>query len=364
MINLSGYYTHDDLWQENFLITQGLSGYTFVAGKSTLVRGFMWQASIIDRMVFSIDNKFVASVPKSYLKSESHPTLGPSLSTVIPGRWWLLGKHFYKMSFENANGDEQWSISITVNCLPTKDLRFLVIPIQGSNPHRHFLPTPEWYDDIHRSMLRLGSLFPVRDGVIPSLDHVNPCGIRYQVGIPLEAWPDEVGINDPNYYCTQTNNINSVHGNVDHVDVTLLYRPHQIGEGVGGRSVVPGCGFRGGNCVSGKIDNGVGVTAAYFAQETGHTFGLEPAGSPHYQDPLDSGHSKDPRISNDEFAYDFVNNRYYKDIIPPSQFLGDLMNNLGGGAFQGPDSILYNTYDWEYLREQIMTINDNPTGIF
>lgn len=324
----------------------------------------MWQTPIIDRMIFSIDNKFIESIPKSLLKLEKHPTLGPSLSTVIPGRWWLFGKHFYKMSFENANGEEQWSLSLTVNCLPTKDLRFLIIPIQGSSPNRHFLPTSEWYDDINRSMLRLGSLLPVRDGVTPSLDYFNPSGIRYQIGTPMEAWPEEVGIYNIDY-CSQSKAINSIHGNVDHIDVTILYRPHQLGENVGGISTISGCNTRGCNCVSGKLNNGLGVTAACFAQETGHTFGLEPTGSPHYQDPRDPVHSKDPIINNyDGFAYDFINNRYYKDNLPTGGFLGDLMNNSGGGAFQGPDSILYNAYDWEYLREKIMTITDNPTGIY
>jgi len=365
MFEKSGFYEHDDLWNENFLITQGLSGYTFVAQKSTLIRGFMWQAastsgsSIIDRMVFSIDNKFIETVPRASLKFESNPTLGPSLSLVIPGKWWLLGPHFYKMSFQNVNGQEQWSLSVTVKCLPTKDLRFMVIPIQGTK--RHFLPTQEWYDDIHRSMLRLGSLFPVRDGVIQDLDHSNPAGIRYQIGAAMEAWPEEVGIHTIDY-CGQTKQINSRHGNVD---VTILYRPHQVGEDVGGISVIGGCPTRGCNCVSGKLGNGLGVTAACFAQETGHNFGLEPPGSPHFQDPQDHGHSKDAKIDNsDGYAYDFVNSRYYKDNLPHGGFLGDTLNNTGGGAFQGSDSILFNSYDWEHLRQEIMKISDNYTGVF
>jgi hypothetical protein len=91
---------------------------------------------------------------------------------------------------------------------------------------------------------------------------------------------------------------------------------------------------------------GIEMTAGGIAQEIGHNFGLEPAGSPHFQDPQDPGHSKDPFIV-DSYAFDFVNQRHY------SRPIGDTMNNTGGGAFQGIDSVLFNAYDWEYLREGI-----------
>ena len=40
--------------------------------------------------------------------------------------------------------------------------------------------------------------------------------------------------------------------------------------------------------------NGKEVTVSIMAQEVGHLFGLEPRGSPHFEDHLDTRHSKDP----------------------------------------------------------------------
>jgi hypothetical protein len=79
----------------------------------------------------------------------------------------------------------------------------------------------------------------------------------------------------------------------------------------------------------------------------GHNFGLEPANSPHSPDLADPGHSKDPFIV-DPQAFDFLHNRPFKTPI------GDAMNNSGLGAFQGGDRAAYNTFDWEFLRNQFV----------
>ena len=118
----------------------------------------------------------------------------------------------------------------------------------------------------------------------------------------------------------------------------------------GGNSSRPAAPFgelRRAACVSGTWQ-GIRMTAGCFAQELGHNFGLEPAGSPHFQDPTDPGHSKDAIIL-DPFAFDFVLQRHYTAPI------GDTMNNMGGGAFKGADAILFNAYDWEFMRKQFVS---------
>src|SRR5262249_55966518 len=107
------------------------------------------------------------------------------------------------------------------------------------------------------------------------------------------------------------------------------------------------------SCVAGNWF-GIEMTAPCFAQEIGHNFGLEPPDSPHFQDPADPKHSKDPLID-DPYAFDFVLNRTYATI-------GDTMNNLSGGAYKGADAVMFNAFDWEYMRQRISELQSTgPT---
>jgi hypothetical protein len=46
-----------------------------------------------------------------------------------------------------------------------------------------------------------------------------------------------------------------------------------------------------------------------------------------------------------------------KPYIPPlGRFLGDVMNNFGGGVGQGSDLVLYNAFDWEHLRKRFVAL--------
>ncbi len=89
------------------------------------------------------------------------------------------------------------------------------------------------------------------------------------------------------------------------------------------------------------------------AQEIGHNFGLEPPGSPHYNDPNDPGHSKDGPLG-DPYAYDFVHHRPL--AVGPLGFSGDTMNNSAGGLTQGQDAAAYNAYDFNYLIDQLASL--------
>jgi hypothetical protein len=87
--------------------------------------------------------------------------------------------------------------------------------------------------------------------------------------------------------------------------------------------------------------------------------GLEPRTSPHFEDPLDPNHSKDPGHF-DPIAFDFYLLRPYLPFVPPFGFVGDPMNGLGGGVWQGRDMVLYNAFDWEHLRQKFMQLPGAP----
>jgi hypothetical protein len=156
----------------------------------------------------------------------------------------------------------------------------------------------------------------------------------------------------------ETREINAS-GTGERVDVTVRWRPRDLlkpggAESVGGKAfslnAPPGTGIAG---VVGGNFQGKEMTGSILAQEVGHLFGLEPPDSPHFEDPLDEDHSKDPVI-NDHFAFDFYLLKPYSP--PPGSFLGDVMNNFGGGVRQGRDLVLYNAFDWEHLRKKLAAL--------
>ena len=154
----------------------------------------------------------------------------------------------------------------------------------------------------------------------------------------------------------ETREINSA--GIDHVDATVSWRPRDPlfpapgGEGVGGKARFydspNGTGLAG--FVGGRLISGIEMTAPLLAQEVGHLFGLEPKDSPHFEDPLDGLHSKD-RMIIDPFAFDFILLKPYQP--PLNGFIGDAMNNFGGGISQGRDMVLYNAFDWEHMRQRL-----------
>jgi len=136
------------------------------------------------------------------------------------------------------------------------------------------------------------------------------------------------------------------------LDVLGLYSPPTPGEGMGGQGMTVQ-GDRLATVVGGSR-NGVYFTSAIMAQEVGHTFGLEPTDSPHYDG---GGHSKDPFLI-DPFAFDFIRLRPYN---PPETgfFLGDVMSWAWG---QGMNYTLYNAFDWEHLRQELVRISGLRKG--
>jgi hypothetical protein len=363
LFDRSGFYQDEN--GLSFLVTQGLAGNTLIAGKQCLFRLFMDSTNLsnVSTLEILVNNTFrneiiaIVASQNSLIIENSQPT-GPSIGMVVRGfAYPKEGNYPITLTAYSADGTKILQIqNVTLFFRQTKDIRFLVALMDHKGV---FEPTPDWFTDISRSMLRLGSMLPVRDCVQSGLNGSKFAGLRYKVGKTCDGWV--VGYYDCVYQ--QTEAINS--GSGDDIDVTIEFRwgfyppdynppgdPNPGGNS--GRPPAPYGALRRASCVAGPYW-GIQMTAPCFGQEIGHNFGLEPPPSPHFQDPSDPGHSKDPQLI-DPFAFDFVNMRNYYPA-PSGRFLGDVMNNSGAGSWQGADDVLYNAFDWEYLRQQFLGLN-------
>jgi len=377
-ISQSGVY-YDD-FGKLIVVTQGLGGYTLVAGKKILFRLFMdlsapsmpTVAATITYKFFTLTIKKTFVIPTASLLIEKSSPNGPSLGIVFAGNAFPFPTSLLRCSVEFhvsgiPNAAPHFRIS-ELAFLPPGRLRLLIHNLYGTAPWgTRMEPDFSWLVEMFQGLERLSAMMPVRDGIALGLTHAD-AGINFICGENIDTWPAVCpsGSAPP---CTQTemvalllqetNAINAA-GTAERVDATVSWRPRDYqrpgpnGEGVGGKAISynspPGTGLA---AVVGGNMNGRNFTGAILAQEVGHLFGLEPRDSPHFEDPLDGLHSKDPGHF-DPFAFDFYRMRPY--IPPPGRFLGDVMNNFGGGVGQGSDLVLYNAFDWEHLRKKFIAL--------
>jgi hypothetical protein len=371
--------TYQDAAGRPFLVTQGLAGYTLVAGKQCLLRMFLNANELAqaDYLRLRVDRPppagpLLVFATQNQLLFESAAPNGPSVGVIVRGSVFpTAGAYGVTLELVDPYGAVTVAQSLgTLSFRPTRDLRLLVVFLvksvdDGGFPP--FAPTPEWTTDVTRAMVRLGSMFPVRDCVLDRVLLPDRChGIQYAIGQPCDGY---VPIGD--YYDCVYKQTRAINAATRDVYLTVEYRPgfyfpdyNPPGDpspgGNSSRPPPPYGDLRRASCVSGTW-RGIPMTAPCLAQEIGHNFGLEPPGSPHFQDRDDPGHSKDPQLF-DPHAFDFVNQRPYFPL-PPGSFLGDVMNNLGRGAWQGADQVLFNAYDWEYLRTQLMLLDSTGTDV-
>lgn len=361
------------------LVTQGLGGYTLVAHKKILFRLYTnlsatkcvtVLAKVTYRVLgFKITKTFV--IPTASLIIENAGLLGDSVGILFTGDMFPFpAPVICSVEFDvlgNPASVPHFSIPELAFHAPGR-LRLMIHNLTGTAPWGTQIESNfSWLVDMFQAMERLNAMMPVRDGVKLGLTHAD-AGINYVFGDNLDPWPAVCpsGSAPP---CTdnemrernlrETNEINAA-GTAERVDATVVWRPRDLlfpapgGEGVGGRAQfydsAPGTGVAG--LVGGNL-RGKEFTGAILAQEIGHLFGLEPRDSPHFEDPLDGLHSKDP-AHNDPFAFDFYLLKPYQP--PPGAFLGDVMNNMGGGVGQGRDLVLYNAFDWEHLRKKFVKL--------
>jgi len=322
--------------------------------------------------VFGISIRKSFVIPSNSLLIDNAGPLGSSVGILFTGDVFPFASSNirYAVEFEvygNPSSVPHFAITELVFKTPGR-LRLLIHNLAGTAPWgTRIEPNITWLFDMFRSLERLAAMLPVRDGIKFGLTHTD-AGLCFIYGENIDPWPAVCpsGNAPP---CTsaemyevnlaETNAINAS-GTAERVDATVSWRPRDLafpapgGEGVGGKAISynspPGKGLAGVN--GGDID-GKNFTGSILAQEIGHLFGLEPRESPHFEDPLDGLHSKDPAHS-DPFAFDFYLLKPYQP--PPNGFLGDVMNNFGGGVGQGRDMVLYNAFDWEYLRQKLVKL--------
>ena len=377
-ITKSGIY-YDEAGQL-VLVTQGLGGYTLVANKKILFRLYMdlsathcvtVLATVTYRVLgFKLRKSFL--IPTASLLIEDGGPLGSSVGILFTGDMFPLASSLVTYSVEfDVYGHPSTvpHFAITeLSFLPPGRLRLLIHNLAGTAPWGTKIePNFAWLIEMFQALERLSAMLPVRDGIKLGLGHTD-VGLCFAYGSNLDPWPAVCpsGNAPP---CTtgemvafdleETNAINAS-ATVDRVDATVVWRPRDLafpasgGEGVGGKAISydspPGKGLA---AVVGGNRGGKEFTGAILAQEIGHLFGLEPRDSPHFEDPLDGLHSKDP-AHNDPFAFDFYFLKPYQP--PPGGFLGDVMNNFGGGVGQGSHMVLYNAFDWEHLRQRFVKL--------
>lgn len=321
-------------------------------------------------------------IPTSSILKETLTPNGPSIGVILTGdvfpypssasitydvEFHLLGESaFYVAHFKIPE----------LEFLMSGRLRLLIHNLVGTAPWGTKVEANfSWLIDMFRSLERFSAMLPVRDGISFGLNN-QKAGLCFIYGENIDTWPQVCPSGNPPP-CTkaemvdlnlqETNQINSSGGS-ERVDATVSWRPRDKtkfpppgGEGIAGQAISydspPGKGLA--VFVSGQDNMGREQTASLMAQEVGHLFGLEPRTSPHFEDPLDGLHSKDPGHF-DPFAFDFYLLRPYLPFIPPFGFVGDPMNNTGGGVAQGRDMILYNAFDWEHLRRKFMQLPGAP----
>jgi hypothetical protein len=229
MIERSGLYV--DTFQQSFFITQGIMGGIMIAGKQTLFRIYIDPdiVSLVDNVGIRVrgpigragerDRHFFVS--KNYLVSEPTFPHGHSVGVILLGDSFPFSGEYELSFWVHESGGNRFFFNLNtgrIRFYPTKDLRLLVVYLDLSYLNPLKAPRPGWYYDIFRAMNRLGSLYPVRDGVQSSLNG-DRVGIRYQYGTPYVASANADMYND---IYGQTRQINSSPG--DHVDVTVEYR--------------------------------------------------------------------------------------------------------------------------------------------
>jgi hypothetical protein len=342
------------------LVTQGVTGSKLVAGKQILIGFFLSDrvVSRIQKISYVIRGPLGTTVANALGARNLVRVNAEASGVILPGTTFpRAGNYIVTMrALDLAGVVIAQTGDTTMTFRGTKDLRLHVSLIV--KPGRPGLEADaSWYADLEASLQRLNAMLPVRDGVAP-LNADSRSGIRY-ITTECDGWGDFAT-------CTygRTRQINASTG--DHIDITVEWRPgvysgpNQTDDGPGGNSGRPPAPYSDllrASCVTG-VWRGVSISAPGIMQEIGHNFGLEPPGSPHYQDPRDPGHSKDGPLG-DPYAFDFIRRRSFTP--GPDGFVGDLMNNMASGVFQGNDSTALNAYDFNYMLDQLQKLPSTGT---
>jgi hypothetical protein len=299
------------------LITQGLSGYTLVAGKKILFRLYLdLSAAVCPTVVATITYKYFGFQPKktvvipaSSLIIETESPNGPSVGVLFSGDVFPRGSLGYDVDF-HVQGDPTPEAHFRMTNLVFQTpgrLRLLIHNLVGRAPWGTQIRSDfGWLAEMYQSLERLSAMMPIRDGTKFGLQHTD-VGLCFIYGDEIDTWP-EVCPSGNGPPCTpdemialllaEAQRINGL-GTSERVDATVSWRPRDYSkppppEGAAGQGTYDAPTGSGLAVVVGGKWVGKEMTGAILAQELGHVFGCEPPDSPHYEDPRDGKHSKTP----------------------------------------------------------------------
>jgi hypothetical protein len=338
---------------EMMFVLQGLRNNTLVAGKTTAIRLFTDPTPLaaVDQVEATILRADGSQVVHSWSKTEfvavPKSSLGPSVVVRVPGSLlpWVGNYDLQAKLFDGAGAVlANYSLPDQIHLLPTKDLRVMVSRLWSGTPTK-----PGELEAARVAMTRLAALFPIRDG-ISVLDGDRSTGLRYNLHDDPMGPPHQDGHLCP-LFATYLNRPPEV----DSIDAGITYRFPNPGEGSGGNS--------GHVCPNQNLEFSVDVWGAplanIFCQETAHGFGLEAPQSPHLEPNFDAHHSKDELIDQQDAELGF--DSQFNQVFPVPTY--DVMYPTGPDPEYPDPSHSFNSWDWEYLREQLVKLpSTGPTA--
>lgn len=332
-------------------LVQGLRNNTLVAGKTTAFRINMvapFRAASIAGVQVTVgrpNGSFATlTYPAAQFVTVDLNTATEGIVLLIPGSK-MPDVGAYYLNAELIKGDGSVAATCVldgVNLLPTKDLRMMVSRVWSNTGPA---PKPGEVEAATDAMKRLATLYPIRDG-ISTLNGDMTAGLRYNFDNNPEGPPHQDGNLGPSWDPFK----NPAAGN-DGLDTALVYRFPDAGEGSG---AITHAAYNGWLPYSGIVWQG--PIPQPFCHETGHNHGLEPKQSPHFDPTGQASHSKDLTIDLVDAGQGF--DIEFNQPFPTPVY--DVMYPTGPAPGYQPQQISMNSWDWEYLRNQIL--QSNSTG--
>lgn len=334
-------------------LLQGLNGNTLVAGKTTAIRVFTdsWSLADVSGMTATVlrpdGSRLLVAWPRADIVFIPVSNQGPSVVARITGRdLSFVGEYYFTVQVIDNVGAVAARLTLDRSTfLPTKDLRVIVSRLwSGTSP-------PAKLGEIEAvapAMQRLAALYPIRDG-ISTFDGNASAGLRYFVNDNPKGPPDQ-----DSHICPLLAAYSNRPAPFDNVDLAITYRFPDPSEGSGGNSNHV-CANQ--NVLYSVIVWGAPL-ATVFSQETAHRFGLEAAKSPHMDPNFDSAHSKDETVdaTDADLGFDIQFNQPFPD---PTY---DIMYPNGPDPEYPDQSHSLNSWDWEYLRQQLLSLSSTGPG--
>lgn len=325
-------------------VVQGLRTNTLVAGKTSALRLVTapWPASGVSFVQANIMRPDGSSLNLGWSSNQfsivGAGTNDESIVVTIPGSQLPdVGNYYFRVILLTPIGSIAAKYVIdNIQFLPTKDLRMMVNRIwSGTGPAAKVGEVEAAVD----AMKRLAAVYPIRDGV-SSLDGDYTAGLRYNLDNSPQGPPQQDGNLGPSWDPFQ----NPGPGK-DSLDSALAYRFPDTGEGSGASTQQPYNGWLPWSLIVWQ-----GPIPQVFCHETGHNHGLEPPTSPHFDPTGQASHSKDLKIDPQDTQQGF--DIEFSQPFPADVY--DIMYPTGPAPGYSPNQVSLNSYDWEFLRTQLM----------